>query len=430
MRESEVRANLLGLYEKAEKLEREYPDGLITKPEDQEAQQARMAEIKELEGQLEQFNESSVRRAEIEKGLTKYGTAAQGGGTVSAPVSDRSGSEFKSLGDIFVDSEEYATAEAKGLFDSNATVPEFSFKLDGFSMLEHKNLLYTGSGDPGMGTASGEPFESLTRRPGYLPLLYADRTFLSMVPRIPTDEEIIEYVSESSFTNSAAMVAEATATTGTSGTKPQSTMAFTVATSTVRDMAHWMAVTNKMLRNKAAIRGLITERLVLGLDIVLEAQVVSGDGTGQNLTGILNAGIQVQGKGSDNTCDAIHKALTKCRVTGLINPNVILMHPNDWQEVRLLRVSGTTGEYLYGPPAIQGPQTMWGLPVTLTQSLAEGTALVGDMNQVTLFDRMRTIIRTGLINDQLTRNMQTILAELAVTLVTWRPDAFCKVTGI
>ena len=240
---------------------------------------------------------------------------------------------------------------------------------------------------------------------------------------------MIEWVKENVFTNNAAFVAEATATTGTSGTKPESAFSFSVEHTHVKDLAHWIPVTNKMLRNKAAIRGMINQRLVFGLDAKLESEIVTGNGT--DLTGILAAGILTQALGSDSVQDAIYKALVKCRVTGLSNPNVILMHPNDWSEIRLARTLGVSGgDYLLGPPIMQGPQVLWGTPVVLTASIAENTCLVGDMNQVTLFDRMRTVVRTGLIDAQFIRNMQTVLAECAVALVVWRPSAFCVITGV
>lgn len=433
---AQIAAELKSKFDELASIEAKYNDGLITDNDDSERSKALLAEVKSLELQHGEFTDARSRREAIQRGMGTYSTGGSTGAGVTTNVGGHNGRrEVKSLGDYFVESEAYADAERKNLF-SGKSVPHFGEVVDGVSALERKSLLYSGSGDPGMGIGEGEPFESRDRRAAILPLLAAERTFLNFIQRIPTDEELIEYVKESSFTNNAAMIAEASITTGATGLKPQSTMAYTVATSSVKDVAHWMAVTNKMLRNKAAIRGLINQRLLLGIEQTLETQVVTGDGTGNNLQGLIDSGsgIQIQGIGSDDNVEAIHKGITKVRVTGLSNPNLILMHPNDWQEVRLLRNDdgggAGTGHFLYGPPAMSAPMTMWGLPVRLTQSLSEGTALVGDFDQVTIFDRMRTIIRTGLVNDQFTRNMQTILAEAAVAMVIWRPNSFCKVTGI
>lgn len=430
-KESEVRAQLLEMFEKAQAIEGRYETGLITDENDQKQMTEILGEIDTLEKSLEEILEGTQRHARIAAGLEKFSRPADGGTPPAPPVSDRG--EFKDLGALFVEHDEYSRRLEAKAFEGSGQ-PEFGFSLDG-SLLEMKTLLYSGSGDPGVGIGVQEPFESRQRRPGYLPILYAPLTFLDLFPRVPTGEELIEYVKENSFTNNAAMISEATATTGTTGTKPESAFDFTVATSTVKDLAHWIPVTNKLMRNAPALRGIINQRLLYGLDDKIDDQVLNGDGTGNNLLGLLSAGIQVQAKGSDSTPDAVHKAITKVRVTGLRNPNFLAMHPNDWQEVRLLRdeSAGTgtnTGSYLWGSPATSGPLTMWGMPVLLTQQLAEGTGLVGFSGDATIFDRERANIRVGTINDQFTRNMYTILAEAALAFIVWRPNSFCQVTGI
>jgi HK97 family phage major capsid protein len=63
--------------------------------------------------------------------------------------------------------------------------------------------------------------------------------------------------------------------------------------------------------------------------------------------------------------------------------------------------------------------------------LTENTLLVADWQRaVMLFDREQAAIRVGTINDQFTRNMQTILAELRAAFVCFRPTAIARVTGV
>jgi HK97 family phage major capsid protein len=80
---------------------------------------------------------------------------------------------------------------------------------------------------------------------------------------------------------------------------------------------------------------------------------------------------------------------------------------------------------------VAGPLTVFGMPVVEALGAVENTALVGDFAMgAMIFDREQSQIRTGLINDQFVRNMQTVLAELRLALVVFRPSAFAKVTGI
>jgi HK97 family phage major capsid protein len=212
-------------------------------------------------------------------------------------------------------------------------------------------------------------------------------------------------------------------------------MTFQTLTTPVQTLAHWMPVTNQLLSDAPAIRGIIDARLLLGLQLALETGIVSGNGTAPNLLGILNSGIQTNGLGTGSTADAIYNAMNQVMVTGLAQPNGVVLHPNDWATIRLSRestgTSGLLGGYLMGPPSMLGAQTLWGRTVVLSLGIPENTGLVGDFQLgCMLFDREQSAIRVGTINDQFVRNLQTLLAELRAAFVVFRPTAFCQTTGI
>ena len=83
--EAQVRSELLARYEDASKVEREYPDGLITKADDQEKLQGILTEIKGLESELTNLTDARERRDMISAGVSRYQAAAQAAGSVSAP---------------------------------------------------------------------------------------------------------------------------------------------------------------------------------------------------------------------------------------------------------------------------------------------------------------------------------------------------------
>ena len=82
-------------------------------------------------------------------------------------------------------------------------------------------------------------------QPGYVDIRQRELAFLDLVPRVTTESDTIEYVYETTFTNNAATVAEATVTTGTTGKKAESALAYATATVPVETIAHWIPVTNQ-----------------------------------------------------------------------------------------------------------------------------------------------------------------------------------------
>jgi HK97 family phage major capsid protein len=429
---NEARTEIKTLFGKADEIERKYPEGEITNNEDMVEVKRILTEIDGLEDKLATLEDTEMRRKRITDGLDRFARPAV---THKQTFGD-SVDEWVSPGDQFVRSGEYRHMAQTGAFQSTLQRNEFAVNLkDGTSMilwkqiLQNKALVYSASGSAG-GLVAND------MRPGVLDILQREINVLDLIPRLTTDSDMVEYVREDTFTNNAAMTAEATGTSGVSGSKPESVLAYSTQTSAVRTLAHWVPVTNRMLADAPAIRGIINSRLLLGLTLVLESQILTGGGTGEDFLGLLAAasGINVQSLGADNVLDAIFKGRTKVRVTGRARPTGVIMHPNDWEAVRLARentASATLGGYLMGPPSAVGATTVWGLPVVESEAETENTALVGDFSMgCSLFDREQASIRVGLINDQFTRNMQTILAELRAAFVIWRPTAFTRVTGI
>lgn len=434
---AELRTEIAANFEQADKIEGDMAKGEYR---DEDATQVKsiLEEIDLMEDVLSRREDAEERKARIMQGVERYKKPAKDAFKPVPTAADYERGASVTPGDQFVMSREYRDLKNTGKFNSNLSRVEFSVDMtEGTSLLywadqmktNSKTLLY------GSSASSGGGFVVNDRLAGYVDIMQREIVFLDLVPRIPTTSDTVEYVTEDTFTNSGAFVIEATATTGTSGQKAESALAYSVSTSGVKTLAHWIPVTNRMLADAPAIRGIVNGRLLLGLDLTLETQVVSGNGSGANFTGILSTtGINIQGKGTDNELDTIFKARTQIVVTGKGRPGAVLLHPNDWQSIRLTRENvstGTLGNYLMGPPSQVGPSTVWGLPVVESQALTENTGLIGDFQQgCTLFDREQSAVRVGTINAQFIRNMQTLLAELRASFVVFRPTMFTKITGI
>lgn len=437
---SECMAESKSRYEKAADIEGRHPNGVTPDHAEDHAEVKRLlTEIDLIETRTSELEDAGNRKHRILDNTKRLSRPAGGGHNQPQGDGD-SGSKniIQMFGQQFAEDSEYKRIVESGLLNNPRSRVELNVQLKGslLAYLARKALVYSASGQ-------GGNLIQNDRLAGFQEILQRQLTLLDLLPTAGTTSNMIEYVKEKTFTNNAATVAEATATTGTTGLKPESVLNFELATSPVQTIAHWIPVTNAMLADAPQIRGIIDNRLVYGLNQELEDQILSGDGNSPNLTGILASGLQTLGLsagstygGQANVVDAAFAAMLQVQVTGLARPNGFVFNPIDWAAVRLMRESAVTGNenpgaYLYGPPSVAGPMTLWGRPVVEAIGMTQNTLLTGDFQLgCMLFDREQAGIRVGTIDDQFVRNMQTILAELRAAFVVFRPTAFARVTGV
>lgn len=327
---------------------------------------------------------------------------------IAHPTSDAPGpsqeSARKGLGDAIV---------ASDLFKNHQSGTMEAGEVQGFGLKELKTLFQTSAGWEPESTRIGQLVDAVTR-----PIQVID-----IIPSGQTGQAAIVYMEETTRTHSAAERAEA-------GAYAESTFVLAEKTSTVRSIGDSIPVTDEQLADVPQVQSYLNQRLAFGVRQRLDGQILTGDGTAPNLTGILNTtGIQTIAKGSDATPDAIYKAMTKIRVTGRAMPSHVLFHPMDWQAIRTL--ASADGIYIWGSPSESGPERIWGLPVVQTDTLTENTALVGDFpNFCQLFERQGLDVRLGFVNDDFTKGKQTIRVGMRVAFVVYRATAFSTITGI
>lgn len=249
-------------------------------------------------------------------------------------------------------------------------------------------------------------------------------TLRDVVTILPTNSDSIEWVRESR-TRAAAPVAEAAALTGTSGAKPEGSLSYEKITDTVKTFAVWVPATTRILSDATGLRERVDEFLTQDLAEELEEQMLDGDGTGENFTGILNeTGLLTEPAGS-GPLYSLRGAITQVRLTGRARPNAVAMHPNDVEGLDLVVVNAEANHFLSEPFAASLQRTIWGLPIIETDAIDENTALVGDFRRAILFDRQETSIRVGTVNDDFIRNIVRVLGEFRGGFAVSRPTAFC-----
>jgi len=233
-----------------------------------------------------------------------------------------------------------------------------------------------------------------------------------------TTSNSIEFVQETGFTNAAAPVAEG-------ALKPESSISFGLESAPVRTIAHWVQASKQVLQDIPALQSYIDTRLRFGLELEEEDQLLSGDGTGQNLLGIIPQSTpfdDARRKVGDTRIDTIRRAMTQVRLAEY-RADAILLHPSDWEEIELLKDADQ--RYIWANPrGLLGP-TLWGLPVIDTTAVEEGEFLVGNFRMAAqIWDREDATVDISTEDrDNFVKNMVTIRAEQRLALTVYRPEA-------
>ncbi|WP_339492393.1 phage major capsid protein [Pseudomonas rhizophila] len=232
----------------------------------------------------------------------------------------------------------------------------------------------------------------------------------------------LEYVRENVFTNSAAPVAESTL-------KPESNLTFTKETANVKTIAHWIQASRQVMDDAPMLESYVNNRLLFGLALVEEGQLLNGDGTGDNLVGLnavasdYDATLNATG---DTMADKIAHAIFQTSESEFEASGIIL-NPRDWHAIALLK--DADGRYIFGGPAAFAAKVMWGLPVVATKAQALGTFTVGGFDLASqVWDRMDATVEVSREDrDNFVKNMLTILCEERLALAHYRPTAI--ITG-
>lgn len=256
-----------------------------------------------------------------------------------------------------------------------------------------------------------------------LPAALQQPRIADLIPQGTTDQTAIVYMEETTTTNAVAGTLEG-------NLKPESALAFTERNSPVRKIAGILPVTDELLNDVPALRSYVEMRLRLFLALAEDRDLYAGAGS-PTLTGLTNiSGIQTQARGTDPGPDAIFKAMVKVYTGAYLQASGIVMHPIDWQNIRLLRTD--QGIYIFGNPGDNAPARLWGLNVVTTTAATQGTALVAAFDtavQIFRRDQVSFAISTE-HSDFFARNEMLLRVEERLALVCYRPAAIVTVSGL
>ena len=264
------------------------------------------------------------------------------------------------------------------------------------------------------------------RQPGIVPGASRTLQIEGLLTTVPASANAIDYLVENVFTNAATEVAEG-------ALKPESSLTLTPKTMPVSTVAHWIKITKQLAADNAALAAYINARMIYGVNLRAENQLVAGNGTAPNISGLASAGnftahgytaASLAAAGlANNRFDLIGKMIGDAAASE--HPaDAILLNPFDWWTMRLAK--GTDGRYLLGDPGSVVAPSLFGLPLVATNAIGADTVMVGAFGLgATLHNREGVVVEmSDSDGDNFQRNLITIRAERRLALTVEVPAAF------
>lgn len=216
-----------------------------------------------------------------------------------------------------------------------------------------------------------------------------------------------EWVEQKNREGGSAMTAEGAA-------KSQADFDLVVASANVKKVTAYIKVTKEMLDDVELMRSEIDQELTELINLKIDEQLLSGVGTGVNLTGIITnatawaAGAFALTIPTPNNADVLMTAINQVRVN-LFEPTYIVMHPTDVTKMQLDK--GTDGHYVLPPFTSVDGTIVSGVRVVSNVGVTIDKFLVGDFQKAGVRFKEGLTINVGYENDDFTKNLVTILAE-------------------
>lgn len=205
--------------------------------------------------------------------------------------------------------------------------------------------------------------------------------------------------------------------------KAESAASLSAISVSVRTLAHWIPVSKQALADVGGLAAFLDRRLMWGLSRLADQEILSGDNTGEHLSGLIYSAASFDptllGSGVWDYYSVINAAMTQLKTSGF-SASFLIMHPRDGFRMRNKR--DTTYQFIQPIPGLMPPA------IVESPLCTEGTFVVGDASQALIRVRQAaTIDVSESHSDYFTKNMVAVRAEERALLQVLSPNAF--VTG-
>ena len=273
-------------------------------------------------------------------------------------------------------------------------------------------------------TASRTTISTPYQRPGIVMQPEQPLVVESLIPHIPVSSGAIEYLKEGAFTNNAGVAAEGTAL------KESTFAAPTLQVANVVNVGHYAMLTQQVIDDAAAYAAYIDAKMIYGLNSKVDQQIISGDGSATQLSGLLQTANHTDPATAisdmletTSTLFDVALAIKAALENSYYTPEAFILNPTDW--TKLCMVKDTTGRYILGGPQSVATKSLWGVPVVTTASLAAGKIILGNFTLgASIYDRQAlTVSMTDSDAENFRSMVITVRVNRRLALVVEQPGA-------
>lgn len=210
----------------------------------------------------------------------------------------------------------------------------------------------------------------------------------------------------------------------------------TAVTSPYKKICGFVQYSDEMLEDFSFLVSEINGRGVYQLQLAEESALLTGDGSGANMRGVLKtSGVQSLAKGTDTEADAIFRGISAIGRSSGHTADAIVIGPAVFEKLRLSK--DQNGQYYgggmfsgqYGQDSLMLYPNLWGLTTVVTPAIGENTALVGAFKSAaTLYRRGGVRVETTTSHaDNFVKDVVTTRLEVRELLAVRQPLAFAVI---
>lgn len=247
----------------------------------------------------------------------------------------------------------------------------------------------------------------------------------NLIPQGSTSSDVVRFVKESGYSNGAATAAEG-------ATLAQSDFDMTASDANVRKIGTYFRISEEMLADTPQLTSYLSARAPEKLLSVEDTQILSGNGTAPNLSGIITdaadfdtsaSGAFYQSVESANEFDVLVATLNQLALSEY-QADYIMLNPTDFHKILLLK--DTQNSYLKDQVYAGLQPAFMGVPVVINTAISAGTFLAGNFGVgtqlwvrdnvgVEFFREDGTNVRDGFV---------TVRVSERIALTNYLPNAF------